>query len=254
MKINRTALRTIEILEYISKSKDGCTLLELSTKMDIPKSSAFDIVKTLLFKKMIVEDYSSGKMRYRMGIHSFVIGSSCIDQFDLVEVSHTYLKTLAQHCQGTTFLGIMDDNMVTYIYKYESEHSMITTANLGTRKSVHCTALGKALLAYMKDEKKLNQILQSIDFEPRTEYTITGLKKYLIELEKTKIRGYAIDNREDTMYQICVAAPVFNHNKKVIAAISCVHCYSPQFQIDEIGQEVKKVALHISNELGYREN
>ena len=54
MKLNRTALRTIKILEYIANQKDGCTLLEITEALDIPKSSAFDIVKTLLYKKMIV--------------------------------------------------------------------------------------------------------------------------------------------------------------------------------------------------------
>ena len=52
MKLNRTALRTIKILEYIANQKDGCTLLEITEVLDIPKSSAFDIVKTLLYKKM----------------------------------------------------------------------------------------------------------------------------------------------------------------------------------------------------------
>ena len=51
MKVNRTALRTIEILEYIAKSQDGVSLLEIAQALDIPKSSVFDILKTLLYNK-----------------------------------------------------------------------------------------------------------------------------------------------------------------------------------------------------------
>ena len=254
MKLNRTALRTIEILEYISKKKMGCTLLEIANDMDIPKSSAFDIMKTLLYKKMIVEDMSQGKLKYRMGINSFVIGSSCLDGLDLIGAAKKHLISLAQDFDSTTFLAILDDGMVTYLYKYESQQSAITTANIGTRKSVHCTGLGKVLLAFQRDQSFVEEVLNEVDFEPRTEYTITTIPHYLDELKKVKERGYAIDDREDTLYQVCVAAPIFNHNKKIVAAISCVFLYEDNMKIDDIGLKAKQTAIHISKELGYRED
>lgn len=251
MKVNRTALRTIEILEYIAKSQNGASLLEMAHDMNIPKSSVFDIIKTLLYKKMIVEDQIGGKIRYRMGIHSFVVGSSGLDRFDIIDLSKQYLISLAEAFQATTFLAILDEGMVTYLYKYESPNSQITTANLGTRKSVHCTALGKVLMAFQKDKNFTDQILRSINYEAHTEYTITSQTQYLLELEKVRLRGYGVDFREDTLYQVCVAAPVFNHNKKIIAAISCVSCYSSDLNIEKVGETVKEVAEKISRELGY---
>lgn len=251
MKVNRTALRTIEILEYISKSKNGASLLEIAQVMDIPKSSVFDIIKTLLYKKMIVEDQTGGKIKYRMGIHSFVVGSSSLDRIDLIDISKRHLISLAESFDATTFLAILDEGMVTYLYKYESPNSQITTANLGTRKSVHCTALGKVLLAFQKDKKIIEEVLQNTNYEAHTEYTITSQKKYLVELNKVRESGYGIDFREDALYQVCIAAPIFNHNKKVIAAISCVSCYSPNFDTKKVGEIVKKYALEISKELGY---
>lgn len=251
LKVNRTALRTIEILEYIAKSQKGASLLEMAHDMNIPKSSVFDIIKTLLYKKMIVEDQIGGKIRYRMGIHSFVVGSSGLDRFDIIDLSKQYLISLAEAFQATTFLAILDEGMVTYLYKYESPNSQITTANLGTRKSVHCTALGKVLMAFQKDKNFIDQVLRNINYEAHTEYTITSQAQYLLELEKVKQRGYGVDFREDTLYQVCVAAPVFNHNKKIIAAISCVSCYSKDFNIEKVGETVKEVAEKISRELGY---
>lgn len=254
MKVNRTALRTIEILEYISRKKSGCTLLEIAEAMEIPKSSAFDIMKTLLYKKMIVEDQSHGKLKYRMGINSFVIGSSCLDGFDLIEASKPKLIHLAKQFHCTVFLAMLDENMVTYLYKYESQESAITTANIGTRKSVHCTGLGKVLLAFQRNQNKVEDMIHNVSFEPRTEYTITTSSAYLKELALVKQRGYAIDDREDTLYQICVAAPIFNHNKNVIAAISCVFLYEENMKIDDIGKTAQNVAFDISKELGYCED
>lgn len=251
MKLNRTSLRTIEILEFISKHKNGCTLMEIIQMLDIPKSSAYDIVQTLLYKKMIVEDYDLGKIRYRMGIHSFVIGSSCLERLDIVEVANKYLIDLGNQQKATVFLAILDEGLVTYLYKYESSHSIITTANIGTRMSPHCTALGKVLLAYIKDEQEVTKILKTIDFIPYTEYTITSMKKYLDELENVKKQGYAIDDREASLHQVCVAAPVFNHNKKIIAAISCVNFYQKNLDIQSIAQNVMSTAMLISKAMGY---
>lgn len=71
-------MRAIDILELLSKSKEGYTLTQLSTVLDSPKSSIFDIMKTLVFKNMVLEDNQSGVTRYKIGLQSFLIGSSYI--------------------------------------------------------------------------------------------------------------------------------------------------------------------------------
>lgn len=193
MKLNRTALRTIKILEYIANQKDGCTLLEITEALDIPKSSAFDIVKTLLYKKMIVEDQNHGKLKYKMGINAFIIGSGNIERLDLVEAAKNQLIETANHFNATAFLAILDNKMVTYLYKYEAPHRIVTNANIGTRKPIYSTALGKCLLAFQRKPEVIKDILKEIDFKPLTEYTITSPQKYLKELKRVKNIGYAVD-------------------------------------------------------------
>lgn len=251
MKLNRTALRTIKILEYIANQKDGCTLLEITEALDIPKSSAFDIVKTLLYKKMIVEDQNHGKLKYKMGINAFIIGSGNIERLDLVEAAKNQLIETANHFNATAFLAILDNKMVTYLYKYEAPHRIVTNANIGTRKPIYSTALGKCLLAFQRKPEVIKDILKEIDFKPLTEYTITSPQKYLKELKRVKNIGYAVDFQEDSIYQICIAAPIFNHNKNVVAAISCIFLYDTNLRIKEIGEEMKRIALTISKKLGY---
>ena len=67
MKLNRTLLRAIEILELLSRSKEGYTLTELSLIFDYPKSSVFDIIKTLVYKNMVVEDNQPVLQNIRLG-------------------------------------------------------------------------------------------------------------------------------------------------------------------------------------------
>ena len=70
MKLNRTLLRAIEILELLSRSKEGYTLTELSLIFDYPKSSVFDIIKTLVYKNMVVEENQTGITKYKIGLAS----------------------------------------------------------------------------------------------------------------------------------------------------------------------------------------
>ena len=167
-------MRAIDILELLSKSKEGYTLTQLSTVLDSPKSSIFDIMKTLVFKNMVLEDNQSGVTRYKIGLQSFLIGSSYINDIDLVNIARNDLIDFANKMQATTFMAILDDNMVTYIYKYESERSIITTANIGTRRSIHCAALGKAMIAFASKEE-IEEAIAKTDFISYTQHTITSL-------------------------------------------------------------------------------
>ena len=228
MKLNRTLLRAIEILELLSRSKEGYTLTELSLIFDYPKSSVFDIIKTLVYKNMVVEDNQTG----------------------ITNIAKSNLIDFANKMNATTFMAVLDENMVTYIYKYESENSIITTANVGTRKSLHCAALGKAMLAY-KSEEEINKIIDKIDFISYTYFTIKTKEKLIEELAEVRQRGYAKDDRENTLQQIAVAAPLFDHEGHVVAAISCVGFYESSIDLDDLGLLIKDVGKQISYKLGY---
>ena len=119
MKLNRTLLRAIEILELLSRSKEGYTLTELSLIFDYPKSSVFDIIKTLVYKNMVVEDNQTGITKYKIGLASFLIGSSYLNNIDIVNIAKSNLIDFANKMNATTFMAVLDENMVTYIYKYE---------------------------------------------------------------------------------------------------------------------------------------
>ena len=186
MKLNRTLLRAIDILELLSKSKEGYTLAQLSSMLDSPKSSIFDIMKTLVYKNMVIEDNQSGITKYKIGLQSFLIGSSYLNDTDIVNIAKNDLIDLANRMQATTFMSILDDDMVTYLYKYESEKTIITTANIGSRRSIHSSALGKVMVAFGTDED-LKRAIQRTDFVAYTEYTITSVEKYLDQLDRKSV-------------------------------------------------------------------
>ena len=171
---------------------------------------------------------------------------------DIVSVAKNDLIDLANKMHATTFMAVLDDFKVTYIYKYESVHSVITTANIGTRNPLHSTGLGKVLLAF-SGEEMLKDALKTMTYEPITPYTITSPEKFFDELKQVRINGYAIDDRENSLYQYCAAAPLRNHDGEVIAAISCVGLYEEFTDLSGLGNIVKETARTISKRLGYKE-
>lgn len=250
MKVNNTIMRTIDILELLSKNKEGYSLTDISDILQAPKSSIFDIMKTLVYRNMVVEDHQSSIIKYKIGLQAFLIGSSFINHIDIVDIAREELISLATKMNATTFMAVLDDYKIAYIYKYESQNSVITTANIGTRGSLHSTGLGKVLMAF-SSQKVFEDHLMHMSFEPYTPYTITTVKEYLKEINKVKKQGYAIDNRENSNYQFCAAAPIRNHQGNVIAAISCSGLYEDFMILDDLGIIVKETADKISKQLGY---
>lgn len=251
MKLNRTLVRAIEILELVSRKREGYTLAQLAEFLDSPKSSTFDIVKTLVYKNLLTENVQGGVTKYKIGLQSFLIGSSYINDIDIVNIAKPDLINLATQMSATTFIAVMDDYQVTYIYKYESEDSIITTANIGTRRSIHSAALGKSMVAFYSKEL-LDQAIKNTNFTPYTQYTITSIEEFLKELEQVRVKGYAVDNRENSLQQIAVAAPVMDYEGNVVASISCVGYYEKEIDLDNLGVIVKDVADKISRNLGYK--
>jgi len=243
-------MRAIDILELLSKNKDGYTLAEIAKVLDSPKSSIFDILKTLVFRNMVVEVHQTSTTKYKIGLQSFLIGSGYLNNIDIVDIARDDLISLANKMNATTFIAVLDSYKIAYLYKYESHKSVITTANIGTRGSLHSTGLGKVLMAFSEQEVFENT-LKKINFEPYTPYTITSAEAYIDEIKKVRKQGYAIDNRENSNYQFCGAAPIKNYQGHVIAAISCSGLYEEFINFDDLGIVVKEVADRISEKLGY---
>lgn len=247
--MNRTTLRTIQMLELISKHRDGLYLKDIVELMDIPKSSAFDILHTLVDLKMVTTKEGYNK-KYVIGVKAFEIGSSYVVENDLIEKAKYDLERLAEEMNATAFIGVRDDTKIVYVFKYQPETVRIKTCDIGKRNHLYNTALGKSILAYT-DEESLHGLFERIKFEKTAMNTITNKSDLLIELEKTRERGYSIDFRENEDHMVCVGAPIFDYTGKVIAAISLSDLYDENNRILERGIKVLETARKISAKLGY---
>lgn len=249
MKLNRTAQRTIQILEIISQKQEGASLDELCDCLDLPKTSAYDIVTTLEALGMVHADWGQ-KKRYTIGLTAYRIGVNYTSHLNIMDVIEPELKTFAHEVGRTVFFGVRSDCEVVYICKSEPETPVITTAAVGSRIPMHCTSLGKAILAY-SDPEIQQQLLKRMRFEKKTERTITDPSLFMEELEQVREQGYALDAREMEEHAECVGAPVFGADGSLIGAISVSTLYRDAVNYEELGRNVSKKARQLSELLGY---
>lgn len=132
MKLNRTALRTVDILKLVSKKPDGITLDQICEQLSIPKTSAYDILTTLVHTGM-VHVAREQKQRYTIGLTAYRVGINYTNNMDFIGTIDPVLKAFSKEVGKTVFFGVRADDEIVYICKYEPENPIITTATVGTK-------------------------------------------------------------------------------------------------------------------------
>ena len=249
MKLNRTTQRTVEILKLVSKNPEGITLDDICGHLSLPKTSAYDIVTTLVNMGMI-HVTKGQKQIYTIGLTAYRIGINYTNNLDFLGIIEPELKVFSKEVGKTVFFGVRSDHEVVYICKFEPENPIITTATVGTKNPMYCTSLGKAILAYTQEEAR-QQILGRIKFRKKTERTVTSVEELEKELERVRERGFALDAREMEEHMECVGAPVFGSDGSILGAISVSSLYKPTEDYEALGQIVHKKAEEVSKLLGF---
>jgi len=126
-----------------------------------------------------------------------------LQQIDLVREATPYLKELVNQCNETAHLGVLEEGEVLYLAKVESSQTIRMCSYVGKRAPLHCTALGKVLLAYLPEEE-IKKILDKRELPRLTEKTITDKKELEKELNKVKEQGFALDIGENEKVVLCI--------------------------------------------------
>ncbi|MGY4691111.1 IclR family transcriptional regulator [Salibacterium sp. K-3] len=246
---NSAVERALTILELISTKRSPIGIAEISQELGIAKSTTHRIMEALRVKGFI--EQAEGKEKYQVGLKAIEVGVSSLTKWNLVDIIIPYLRQLALDLNETAFLAVYDKGDVVYLYKAEANQSVRTTAELGTRKPIHCTGLGKAIVSTFYIEE-VDQVLTEKGMPQFTERTITDRQAYLEELSQVRHHGYAMDDEEAEAGLTCIAVPIFNYTGKAIAAISVAGPTERMFNKKEtVVESLKNVNGYVSNRLGF---
>ena len=247
---SRSVIRSLMILETVAlRSQEPLRLVEIVARTGLPKTTCHRLLNVLADSGLLKSDDQG---RFGPGALLLAMGMNFLNQTDIRSLARPLMEDLTQLTQETCHLGILQFPWVVYVEKVESPLAVRMHSQVGAMNPLHCTGLGKALLAYSSVE--LINTICSLPLASRTEKTITnaaGLKK---ELGRIRERGYAVDDVENEEGIRCVGAPIFGHDGSLIAAISIA---GPAGRVtlrsvDDLGPIVAGAALDISRLSGFR--
>ena len=251
MPIIQSVERALQILNLFNEQVTELKITEISKQMGLSKSTLHSLLKTLQLHGYIDQNPENGK--YRLGMKLVERGYFVVGTMDIRQKAKSWLTTLSQETGQTTHLGILDGNEGVYIEKIEGRLAAIAYSRIGRRLPVHATAIGKVLLAWLGDEE-LAAVLHEYQFKGFTPSTITDHASLLAALKETQHNDYALDNEENEQGVRCIAVPVWNHESRVIAALSLSTLTSRvnDSELATYRQMLMAAGLGLSKELGYR--
>ncbi len=242
--------RALSIIQFISKEKEGLGVTELSSLLDINKSSVFKLLSTLVKHGFIEQDVETKK--YRLGYKYLELSSILLESIDLRSEAKSFLKELEQLTNEVVHLVVYDQGEIVYIEKLEGNETLRTHSKIGRRAPIHCTSVGKVILAHLP-EREMLALLDKYGLPQHTEHTIIDRDLFLEELKKVKDRGFAVEMEENEVGISCIAAPIFDHRGMIIAAVSISGptIRMTNERLDELKQVITKIGEQISRRLGY---
>ncbi len=252
IEIVQSVERTLTIVELLSDYNDGLGITDISNGVELHKSTVHRLLGTLIYKGYVTQDTDTNK--YRLTLKFYEIGNKRVENIGILEASKPYTKALMQSINEVVHLVVRDGIDIVYVDKVEANNTIRMASRIGKRCPMYCTSVGKAMLANMSD-LEVSKIWAQSEIIKLTDNTIVDFDELKKALEIIKNDGYAEDDEENEIGVRCIGAPVFNREGGIEGAISVSGpaVRVTKDKVKEIAEEVKKYAMLISNELGYRE-
>jgi DNA-binding IclR family transcriptional regulator len=247
----KSLVKALNILEVLADEEPPYTLTQLSRRLHLHVSTVHRLLVNLLRHGFVEEDTVSGG--YQLSYRVLRMGLRVLDRLDFRRAAQPLLRNLNLRTKETVHLAILQETRGISIEKFDSPQPVGLDARLGGIMPLHCTGVGKTLLAY-QGEELLNQITHTPGLARMTARTITSLPQLRKELERIREQGYTVDQEEAVEGLSCVAGPIFNHAGQVVAAFSVAGPATrlTPARINEFTQMVQETSQQISYRLGYR--
>jgi len=244
--------RAIAIIKKLGGLKEGISVTNLSNDLDLNISTVYRLLKTLREDGIVTQNEIT--LRYSLGVGFLEIALNYLSSMDLRKAAAQHMKMLQEKTGETVNLALIDGFEVVYIDRIESNQDLRHSISIGKRAAIHCTSLGKAIIAFM-DRDVISKLLSKTPLQKNTTFTkdsVEAIMAELLEIQKTRV---AVDDREHQEHIRCVGSPIFDIRGNVIAAVSVSGPISrvTYKKFEELKREIRKTAQSISEDLGWVE-
>ena len=249
----QSVTRALDILDVMAKAEGSMSLAEISKATNLNASTVHRLLATLQSRNFTRQDHDSKE--YLLDPQCARIGKAALDQLDIGRECADVVRVLARETDELVSVAILANNQAVYVAtRLPATRLLRVFVQAGISVPLHCTGVGKAMLAYQSREE-VEYLIGKQDLPAFTPNTTTNIFRLREELDQIRQQGYAIDNEEREIGVRCLAAPIFRGDGNVVAAVSVS---GPPSRIsiereDTIVPLVKTAATEISARLGYRE-
>ncbi|MFD3518374.1 IclR family transcriptional regulator [Streptomyces sp. NPDC058657] len=210
--------RALDILELFLEGDGTLSAPDITRKLGLPRTTVHELVTTLAARNYLVT-VEGQPGRYRLGVRNYQLGSRYAEQLDLAAEGQRVAREVAETCDETVHVAVLEDADVIYIAKVDSTHAVRMVSAAGRRLPAHCTSVGKMLLASLPEDE-LHARIDGRELTGMTPHSITDPQDLHRALAGIRECGLAAEHRESNPDVSCVAAPVRDHTGRVVAALS----------------------------------
>ena len=234
--------RAITLLKLVAAA-DGLSLTEVSQAAALPASTAYRMLTTLATHGLV--EFAPHDQHWLIGIESFRLGSAFLRRRKLAEQGRPIIQALMTESGETANLAVADGDGVVFVSQVETHEAIRAFFRPGTRGPLHCSGIGKAILAH-------GGVPARLKLERFTARTLTTRAALQAELDATRARGFAIDDEERHEGMRCVAAAVFNEFGEAVGGVSVSGpaVRMTDNKIAPLGPRVREAARRLTQSMG----
>nr|WP_256870511.1 IclR family transcriptional regulator [Paenarthrobacter nitroguajacolicus] len=241
--------RSLSILDYLATVPGGASVAEIAAAVHTSRSTTYRLMDRLKQRGYIDDLGQSGN--WRLGHAAARLALAAVQSSDVAQVAPEFLRMLVQQTRESVNLGVPRGGDMVFIYRDRGPQTVAVQGEVGARRPMHCTSVGKAYLAALTPEER-DPIMRKLVFHAFTSETITNRSALERELEATRRRGWSEDCGEIDPASTCCGAAIYDSLGRPIAAISVSGLTDRVLpELHRIGPIVASTAEAISRRLGY---
>jgi DNA-binding IclR family transcriptional regulator len=243
-----TALKALRVLEAVAASSRPISVSEVAEQVDVDKSTAYRMLITLIDAGYVVRDETS--RRYSLSYKVVSLSRNLLAENEVSQLIRRTLTHVSAATNETLHFSVLDGEETVLVQRVKGTQLVTVDFQIGDRVPLHCTSIGKALLAF-QDVRYIEQIIAA-GLPKIASNTITEPMDFRKELQRIRSQGYAIDDREFSDNMRCIAVPVFEGGGHVDGGIS-ISGPDTRFtleKLDELKAPLLEASWKLSEQLG----
>ncbi|MBP1233468.1 DNA-binding IclR family transcriptional regulator [Arthrobacter sp. PvP102] len=209
--------KALGLLVLLGDEPRGASAAELSRRAELPFSTTYRLLGSLTRDGFV--DYEPDGRRYHLGLRVFQLGQRVSNHHGFAGTALPILRRVTEKTGEATILSVRDGNHHLTVNKVDGPQTFRVTSDPGHLGALHTTSVGKALVAFAEDAER-KRLVEELELEPLTEFSITDREAFRSEIEQVRRRGYAVMDEENELGMRAVAVPVFNAQGYAFASLA----------------------------------